>query len=114
MPSSCNSFFKYVVLLLVLFFLNPLFVVNHLTQNVSCYVRMVINTSMGNYLPVKTAENEFYRFDLDKLEHNTRIHGDEYNEFLEDYNMERSDIVMLAFQPGKDYLDSKSQSILCQ
>lgn len=67
-------------------------------------MRFIIKHAMFNHMTVKTTDNEAYNFELRKLESKTRILGVQYNKFLEDYNMQPSDIIDLHWQFQKPYL----------
>ena len=66
-----------------------------------CYARKQVNKATGSILPVET-EEEIYIFDLNKKTYKTRIYGDQYNKFLEDYNMKPYDKIKLEF--GTNYI----------
>ena len=57
----------------------------------------IVHSHLQDKLLVNTIHNHSYAFDLRKLQHKTRIHGDDYNKFLKDYDMEPSDMIILAF-----------------
>ena len=54
------------------------------------YARKFVNRH-NPYLPVEVGNSEFYRFDLEKGQHKTRLFGPDYNRFLADYDMKPYD-----------------------